>query len=134
MVQDQVVPLNFGQGVDTKTDPKAVVAGKWMRLENGVFTNPMSVRKRNGYVDLSGLCQRQPLRMNIRASFLAADQNYLKSYSPSQAAWVSRGRFTSVLSCRARPSITRALPLDMQTLPFSVTMPFTAGQRQRSRM
>jgi hypothetical protein len=101
MVQDQVVPLHFGQGVDTKTDPKAVVAGKWIRLEDGVFTNPMSIRKRNGYAALSttigsvGSLSSPKLVHEYKGELLAADQNLLISYSPSQSAWVSRGRFAS---------------------------------------
>ncbi len=47
MLQEQVVPIDFGQGVDTKTDPKAVVSGKFIRIENGTFTNVKRIAKRN---------------------------------------------------------------------------------------
>ncbi len=53
MVENQVIPIDFGQGVDSKTDPKLVVPGKMLRLENGVFTNIKRVAKRNGYSALS---------------------------------------------------------------------------------
>lgn len=50
---DQNVPLNIAQGVDTKTDPKQVVMGKFLSLENGTMVNPKEFQKRNGHVALS---------------------------------------------------------------------------------
>lgn len=44
----QVIPLPFSQGVDTKTDPKQVVIGKLLTLENGVFTSRLRIKKRFG--------------------------------------------------------------------------------------
>jgi hypothetical protein len=47
------VAVRFGQGIDTKTDPKQVPATKLLTLENGVFTRGISIKKRNGYADIS---------------------------------------------------------------------------------
>ena len=42
------ISVNFAQGLDTKSDPHQV-QGKVLALENGVFTSPGKVKKRNGY-------------------------------------------------------------------------------------
>ena len=45
----QVVPIVLAQGVESKADPKAVVQGKLITLENGQFERPGSIRRHNGY-------------------------------------------------------------------------------------
>lgn len=47
-LQKQNLSLPFAQGIDTKTDPKQVVPGKLLVLENGIFQTGLSIRKRNG--------------------------------------------------------------------------------------
>lgn len=100
-MQDTTIPIDFGQGVDTKTDPKLVVAGKMLRLENGVFTNIKRIAKRNGYTALSnaianhGTLQAPQLAHEYKDELIVADKNLLLSYSESQDAWVSRGNYTS---------------------------------------
>lgn len=51
-LQPQAVTLSLRQGLDTKTDPKQVVFGKLLLLENGILTTIGQVRKRNGYAAL----------------------------------------------------------------------------------
>ena len=46
-------PINVGQGLDTKTDPKHVIPGKLLLLENGVFKKRGRIDKRNGHTKLS---------------------------------------------------------------------------------
>ena len=48
VLQKQTVRIPFGQGVETKADPK-VIQGKLLALENGVFHRPGSIKKRNGF-------------------------------------------------------------------------------------
>ena len=45
----QPITINFGQGVDLKTDPWQVSMGNWLAIENGVFTVGKRLTKRNGY-------------------------------------------------------------------------------------
>ena len=47
-VQWVMIPVVLTQGVDTKTDERAV-QGKLLQLENGVFEHPGAIYKRNGY-------------------------------------------------------------------------------------
>ena len=46
------VPIAFKQGLDTKTDPKQVVPGKLLLLENAHFDSLGQLSKRNGYAEL----------------------------------------------------------------------------------
>lgn len=102
MLQEQTIPINFGQGLDTKTDPKGVVAGKFIRLENAVFTKPNQIAKRNGYTALSttvasGAAISAPkLVHDYNEELIAVDDNRLLSYSPNQTAWHNKGIYTSI--------------------------------------
>lgn len=101
MLQEQVVPVNFGGGVDTKTDSKAVVPGKFIRLENGVFTTANRITKRNGYsamsttvAGLSALAGPQMVH-GYNDELICADSNNIASYSSNQTSWIKRGSYTS---------------------------------------
>jgi hypothetical protein len=102
MLDTKVIPINFGQGLDTKTDPKGVVAGKLLRLENGVFTAPNQIAKRNGTTSLGttvagGTAITAPkMAYGYGNELLLADANRLLSYSSNQSAWINKGNFTSV--------------------------------------
>lgn len=102
MLEERVIPVDFGQGVDTKTDSKQVVAGKFLRLENGVFTAPKRVAKRNGYAALtSGIAggsslSSPKLLTDFNDELVCADSGYLYAYSASATKWINRGPYTSV--------------------------------------
>lgn len=49
----EIVPIQLGQGLDTKTDEKQVLPGKLTALSNGIFQTPKEIRKRNGFQALS---------------------------------------------------------------------------------
>ena len=48
----QTVSIALTQGLDTKSDPKQVIPGKLVTLENGYFKRTGSILKRPGYVPL----------------------------------------------------------------------------------
>ena len=52
-VQKQLFPVSFTGGVDTKTDPKQVLAGNLITLQNGLFNNTKEINKRYGDTQLS---------------------------------------------------------------------------------
>src|SRR6185312_9921002 len=58
-------PVALGQGIDSKTDPKRVLAGKLLNLQNGVLSQAGQIAKRNGYDALS--------TMILQAQSLGAD-------------------------------------------------------------
>lgn len=94
-LQDQDIPIDLGQGVDTKTDPKVVVAGKMLRLENAVFTDPKRISKRNGYNEIA-IAGNSRMVHSYNDELISADMsNRLLTYSPSQPAFFPRGVYTS---------------------------------------
>lgn len=48
MLQETTVTVPLTSGIDTKTDSKVAPVGELVALENGVFTTPGKIRKRNG--------------------------------------------------------------------------------------
>lgn len=55
MIPKNVIPINFGQGIDNKTDDKLDIPGKLTVLQNGVFLKNGKINKRNGLLSLSNL-------------------------------------------------------------------------------
>ncbi len=102
MLQTQVVPVSFAQGVDTKTDEKLVVPGKLTLLENGVFTIGQKIKKRNGYTALSNEILGGGTIENPEASGVYVDDlcifanKKLYSYSQGLDKWIDRGTLYSV--------------------------------------
>lgn len=101
MVQEQIVPVEFGKGLDTKSDSKSVIPGKFLRLENGVFTSPNEIRKRNGYTATGttevgvGTMSAPKMVHGYKNELLCADQGKVFSYSSNQDAWLSVGNYVS---------------------------------------
>lgn len=105
-LQDAVIPIDFGQGVDTKSDPKQVVASKFRVIENGIFTNAKRITKRNGYDSISknlvgGGTWSSPtmVKSYLNELVLAATTSNgqrLLSYSESLDAWKDKGKYLSI--------------------------------------
>lgn len=94
-ITPQSIPLNFAQGLDTKTDPKQVTVGKFLSLENMVFTTAGLLQKRNGYGALTPL----PLPADYLTTFggnLTAIGSTLQAYSSSTSAWISKGTLVPI--------------------------------------
>lgn len=47
------ISISFGQGLDTRTDPKQVVPGKMLALYNATLLQNLNLLKRNGYQPIS---------------------------------------------------------------------------------
>jgi len=97
----QLMPLNLGQGIDTKTDSKLVIPGKMVRLENGVFKKKGRIDKRYGYELISGLTINGSVLEDGTALQTFNDEllqyNKQKLYSFSQGAekWIDKGSVVS---------------------------------------
>lgn len=52
MLNETTIQIPLVKGIDTKTDPKVSPVGDLVTLENGVFTSPGKIRKRNGGANL----------------------------------------------------------------------------------
>jgi hypothetical protein len=95
MLQKQNLHINFVQGLDTKTDPWQVPAGKFLSLTNSVFTKGGQLQKRNGYA----LLPSPTYAANYITTFqgnLTAIGSQVQTYSLSTQKWYSKGAITTV--------------------------------------
>ncbi len=103
MLQKQALSLTFAQGLDTKTDPKQVAFGRFLVLENSIFTKGGLLQKRNGYGQLSALPNDSSTYLTTFNGNLTAIGDSIYAYSEGNEAWVSRGNVS---------------PLELSTLPL----------------
>lgn len=96
-LEKQIIPIAFGQGIDTKTDVKKAILGKPFLLENAVMGKQNHLDKRPGRrllstKDISGneLSGGQALS-TFKDELLQFNKHKLYSYSPSIERWVNRG-------------------------------------------
>lgn len=87
----QAVPINFSQGLDLKTDPWQVAAGKFLSLQNSVFDIGGMLKKRNGFKKLSDLPDTSAQFVTKFNGNLVAVGDTLASYSSGSASWASKG-------------------------------------------
>lgn len=92
MLQKQAISLNFSQGLDTKTDPKQVSLGKFISLENSVFTKGGLLQKRNGYEELSSLPNSSSTLLTTFNGNLTSIGSSIMAYNLANQSWVSRGQ------------------------------------------
>lgn len=102
-LQKQVVSVPFAHGIDSKSDPKQVVQGKLLTLENGIFTSPMRIMKRNGYEAFSQLIEGGSSAIslgsglaNFKNELLLLTGNEAYSFSDSTTRWSDKQTITNV--------------------------------------
>jgi hypothetical protein len=102
VLSKQLIPLAFGQGLDTKRDKKQQLFGTLRVAENVVFETLDSARKRNGY---NSILLRTTAGTSIpsaeylsrfKAELLLFDQNKLYSFSEGLQAMQEKGNIYSV--------------------------------------
>lgn len=100
-LQKQPFSVIFGQGLDTKSDPKLVVPGKLTTLENCVFKKGGTLSKRNGYQAVSSQITDGSLVPNadglgkFDGELLLFGANKVYSYAESSGKWVDKGSCSS---------------------------------------
>lgn len=102
-LQLQNVPISLAQGLDTKTDPKQVIPGKLITLENGIFTSLNRIKKRNGYAVLSNIIEGgvTTISSGLGLSTYKNELNLFSgsnmySYSVSTERWSDKGKISSI--------------------------------------
>ncbi len=95
-LQKQSVPINFSQGLDTKTDPWQVAPGKMLTLQNTVFNKGGLLQKRNGYSSLENLPNETNTAITTFNGNLTAIGNSLYAYSESTNQWYDKGNIQPV--------------------------------------
>lgn len=93
MITKQNININFAEGLDKKTDPKQVSIGRFLSMENSVFTTAKRLTKRNGNQLVSSL-----LASSASATYLTTLNDNLTAvggnvyaYNTSNSTWLSKG-------------------------------------------
>lgn len=87
------IPIAFAQGLDTKTDPKQIPAGKFLNLENAVFLKTGEIRKRNGFKQYLQLTSLPGACSTFKDQLFLLDRNRGYSFSPGQSTTTSLGSY-----------------------------------------
>lgn len=93
MIQKQAIPLNFAQGLETKVDPWQVPLGKFLELENSIFTKGGMLQKRNGYGSLASLPNSSSTYLTTLNGNLTAVGSSISALNAGSGSWVSKGTF-----------------------------------------
>ncbi len=89
-IAKQGYEIPFGQGLDTKTDPNQVAAGKMLALQNAVF-NKGQLQKRNGFGNLTMLPDANQTTLTTLNGNLLATGSSLYAFSQDTATWYNQG-------------------------------------------
>lgn len=95
-LQKQNVNINFSQGLDTKTDPWQVTAGKMLSLENTIFDKGGLLQKRNGYQALTSLPVTSSTTLTTYSGSLIAIGDELNVLSQDTMRWYDKGNIQPV--------------------------------------
>ena len=83
--------INFAQGLDTKSDPKQVRLGKFLSLQNSIFTKAGLLQKRNGFKQLPAVPDTTASYLTTFNGNLTAVGQAISAYSQGAGSWVSKG-------------------------------------------
>lgn len=101
----QSVAVNFSQGVDTKTDPWQLPPGKFLALQNSVFSTGGQLKKRNGYKLITTI--PGAATVTTFSNNLVTVGNSLDLYSQDTNSVINSGYFQP-LSLDVLPLVRRA--------------------------
>jgi hypothetical protein len=90
-LQKNNLNINFGQGLDTKTDPWQVQAGKMLSLQNTIFDKGGLLQKRNGFGSLPSLPNNTSTFLTTFNGDLTAIGTNLNAYSSGSKTWLTKG-------------------------------------------
>ena len=90
-LQKTPININFRSGIDRKTDPYQIPAGKFFSLVNSVFDSLGRLTKRNGFPMLTPLPNVNTSYLTTFSEDLQAIGNNLLAYAPGQKTWIQKG-------------------------------------------
>lgn len=90
-IQKSSIPINFSQGLDTKTDPLQVQHGKFLSLQNTIFSKGGLLQKRNGFNQLPSLPDTSNTFLTTFNGNLTAVGNTINAYSQGNNEWLNKG-------------------------------------------
>jgi len=83
--------VNFASGLDTKSDPNQVPMGKFLALNNSVFTVGGALTKRNGFANITTLPNELQSTLTTLNDNLIATGSNLYAYSQDTSQWLNKG-------------------------------------------
>lgn len=92
MIEKQPIKISFSGGIDTKTDPWQVQAGKFLALENMVYTETGALKKRNGLSSTVIPAKTGGPIASFGNGIVSIAQAF-ESYSPALTAWENQTFF-----------------------------------------
>lgn len=101
-LEDQIVSIDMGMGIDTKTAPQQVMATSLTTCDNRVFTKDKQLKKDFGYDRLSralfagGSLSSGEHETTFNDELLKCTTDTLYAYSETAAQWLNRGKISSV--------------------------------------
>jgi hypothetical protein len=90
MIQKQTASINFAQALDLKTDPFQLDFGRFLSLQNMVFSTGKRMTKRNGFGALPSV---QAEYVTTLAGTLTAIGTQVQAYSAGSEVWTDLGNF-----------------------------------------
>lgn len=92
----QTIPISLFKGIDTKGDNKNDTPGEMRIVENGVFTNPGKIRKRNGFTALprfavDGNVSAGKALSSYNAELVQFTGRDVLGFSITEQSWINRG-------------------------------------------
>ncbi len=92
----QAIPINFAQGLDTKTDPNQVAPGNFLDLENTIFGIGKLMQKRNGFGALTPLPDASAKLVTTFNGNLTAIGTSLQAFSNGAKLWSNKGQLQPI--------------------------------------
>lgn len=93
-MRQDAIPINFVQGLDLKTDPLQIAAGRFEQLSNSVFDKTGRMTKRNGFAQITALPDATSTYVTTFNGNLTAIGTDLKALAQGPQAWVKVSQFT----------------------------------------
>lgn len=90
------IPINFAQGVDQRTDPKQLSLGRFLSLNNTVFTRTGRLTKRYGNRQLASPSISGSTLLTTFNDNLLAIGDHIQAYSGPSAMWIDKGSIQPV--------------------------------------
>jgi hypothetical protein len=93
-VEKRAIPINFAQGLETKVDPKQIQLGRFLSLQNSVFTKAGLLAKRDGFAALPDLPDNSATEITTFGGNLTAlGISSIQAYAAGSAGYVNKGTF-----------------------------------------
>lgn len=87
MLEKQNLPINFAQGLDTKTDPFQVQFGRFLALQNSVFTKGARLSKRNGNQQLQSPPNSPTFGTTFNGDLTVIGPNSISAFASNASQW-----------------------------------------------